>query len=114
MIAYVRGEENSTIDLFKAGDDVVKAVIVSDAAVPLDITGDTLTLEVYDTEDRKNAVIASLAGTIAVATGGEITFTLADTQITFGPGKYYGFVKRSENVGSTIEFSRKPTILNIR
>jgi hypothetical protein len=118
MIALIQGEEGSQVELFKGGSALIPLQLLSDGTVgptgqveqkgtPLDVAGDTTTVEVYDTQDRRNAVVKSLATTIVTATSGYLTVTVATATIDFGPGTYFGFVKRLENTGTTVEFSRR-------
>ena len=118
MIAIINGEEGSSLQLFKGATTMARLLLLSDGnagptgqvtpvGTPLDVTGDTVTLEVYDTQDRRNAVVASIAATIVTATAGYLTISISSAQASFGPGTYYGYVKRNENTGTTIEFGRK-------
>lgn len=91
--AFINGLEGDLLSLFKAADDVVNVVLLDDDNVPVDLTDSVLTLEVYDTEDRRNAAVKSLAVTVAAPTAGKGICTVADTQMDFGPGKYYVFTQ---------------------
>lgn len=125
MIAILNGEEGGSIYLYKGGSDLLRLQLLSDGAVgptgqvsaigsPLDVTGDTITVEFYDAPDRRNAATKSVPATIVAATNGYTTVTVAAATIDFGPGTFYAFVKRSENTGSTIEFSRKYNVVTVR
>lgn len=126
MIAIVNGEEGSTLPIYKASSLFLTLVLLSDGdlgptaalttarGTPLDLTADTVSVEVYDDVTRKNAAVASLSATIsATPTAGLATATVLPAALNFGPGKYYAFVKRTENVGTTVEFSRRFTTLQV-
>jgi hypothetical protein len=115
MKAIINGVEGGEIRLFKSGDEpALNVILLSDAGAQLDITADTITLEVYTKKDRSVAASLSAAGVLAGATAGYATVTLTSAQLNFGPGTYYGFIKRVENVGSTVEFSNIPATLIIQ
>lgn len=120
MIAIINGLEGSTQDVFRGADSLMQVTLLSDGLVgptgqvsrigtPLDVTGDTVTLEIYDTNTRKNTVIASLPFSIVTAAAGQGTLavSLANSNLLAAGTTYYGFIKRSENTGTTIEFSRQ-------
>lgn len=124
MIAIINGTEGATLKSFKGGFDLLRLILLSDGTVgptgqvaavgsPLDVTGDTVTLEVYDTVDRRNAAVKSLPATIVGATYGYLTVALTATLMDFGPGTYYVYAKRSENTGATIEFSRVHSVMQV-
>jgi hypothetical protein len=115
MKAIINGVEGPEVRLFKGGDEpALNVVLLSDAGAQLDLTADTLTLEFYTKKDRSVTSSLSAAGVIAIATAGSLTVTLTSAQLNFGPGTYYGFMKRVENVGSTVEFSNIPATLIIQ
>ena len=115
MIGLINGKEGDSLLVFKTADETILINCLSDLGVPLDITADTVDLAFYDTEDRRNAVSLTLAtATITTALAGRATRTVLDTEMTLTPGSYFLFVKRTENVSSTVEFSRKPTRVTVR
>ena len=124
MIAIINGQEGSTIDVFKSSDSILQLTLLSDGAAgptgqvlragtPLDITGDTITLEVYDSVQRKNAAAVALPCTIVSATAGQGTIAISLANSALIPaGVSYGFIKRSENIGTSVEFSRQFVTIN--
>jgi hypothetical protein len=117
MIALVNGEEGAGQVLFKGGATMWRIHLLSDGTegptgqvlpkgTPLDLTGDTVSVEFYDSSDRRNAAVTSLSTTLTTATSGFVTATVANATIDFGPGTYWAFIKRTENTGTTAEFSR--------
>ena len=124
MIAIINGQEGPTLSLFKGGFGLLQLILLSDGELgptgqvaakgsPLDVTGDTVTIEVYDTSDRRNTATKSLPATIVTAGAGHLTVALTATLMDFGPGKYYAYAKRSENTGATVEFSRSYAVMQV-
>lgn len=125
MIALINGAEGATLKLFKGGYTMLRVHNMSDGeegptgqvsaiGTPLDVTGDTLTLEIYDTADRRNAAVKSITITVgAGAVYGYSVCTIVAASIDFGPGTYYGYVKRIENTGTTTEYSRTHCVIQV-
>jgi hypothetical protein len=96
-------QTDATLKLFKAADgDVVNVRVFSDAGVPEDCDTDTVTLELYDTTDRRNAVTKSIALAGADDDLGELSFTPTVASVDFGPGTYYAFLKHIAGTVTTI------------
>lgn len=126
MIAILNGHEGSTIDIFKGADSLVQLTLLSDGSsgpagqvsrigTPLDVTGDTVTLEVYDSVLRKNPATVALPFTIVAAAGGQGTLAVTATNSALlTAGTFYGYVKRSENTATSIEFSRQFVTINVK
>jgi hypothetical protein len=126
MIAIINGEEAPTLNLFRGGSTQLRGVLLSDGeagpsgqvspkGTQLDVTGDTVTFKLYDSPTRKNAASATLAATLhAAPTGGGFTVVIATADIVLTAGPYYGFVERDENTGTSVEFSRKYSVINIK
>ena len=120
MIAILNGVEGGTLDVFKGADALIQLTALSDGTAgptgqvarigtPLDVTGDTVSLEIYDAVTRVNTVSLSVAAALVTVAAGQGTFSITATaSAALLAGKvYYGFVKRAENTGTTVEFSRK-------
>jgi hypothetical protein len=126
MIAILNGEEAPTLNLFRGGSTQLNGVLLSDGesgptgqvaakGTQLDVTGDTITFKVYDSPTRKNAALVALAATLhAAPTGGGFTITIVPADIVLTAGPYYGFIERDENTGTSVEFSRKYSVINIK
>lgn len=124
MIALINGSEGGSVSLFKGATALLLLTLLGDGndgpapvqdGTPLDLTGDTVTLEVYDTTTRKNAATKTLTATLATLpkVQGHASLTVAVADIDFGPGTYYAFVKRINDTGPTTEFSRKYTTIKV-
>lgn len=127
MIALLNGTEGGTLDLFKGADTVLAYTLLSDGLTgpvgqvsrigsPLDITGDTVTLELYDALTRVNVSTVSVAAVLVAAAAGQgtITITPANSATLLAGKTYYAFVKRAENIGTTVEFSRKYFVVTVK
>jgi len=124
MIALINGIEGGALKLFKGAATLLRLVVLSDGdngpsgqvpatGTPLDVTGDTVSLLIYDTADRRNAALATVAGTIVTAAAGYLTISVLNATIAIGPGTFFGFISRSENTGTTLEFSRNMNVITI-
>jgi hypothetical protein len=122
MITLVNGVHGGELSLFKGADTVLNLMLLADgspvqAVQPgsqLDLTGDTITVEVYTDAQRSVAATATHACALGTVTAGAATCTIANAAMTYGPGLFYLFVKRVENTGTTTEYSNIPTKLTIK
>ena len=117
MRAIIEGVEGGSLDIFKGSNVVLDAVLLSDDGTQIDITGGTLQLLAYDTEDRRNAAIDDHAGAIATATAGYATFTYVPADLNWGPGTngapYWGYVKFTTS-GGVESVANVPVKINIK
>lgn len=104
MIAVINGQIGGTVTLFKAADAVLNVVLLDTDGSPLDITSDTIALEVQASKTRSDTPTKTVTGAIGVATGGFATVTLTDIVMDFGPGTFYGWIKRTEDSSGDISF----------
>lgn len=94
------------LKLFKAADESIQRVrVISDEGVPEDVTGDTVTLELYSKSDRSGTVVKSQALTTVSATAGTMSFTPTIAGQNYGPGTYFAFLKHV-TAGGTVTFSK--------
>lgn len=127
MRALINGEEGGAIDAFVGADTLLQVLAISDGesggdpaqilpkGKPLDVTGDTVSVEIYDTKDRRNAAVLSVAATIVTAAGGYLTALIANAVAVAGlRGVKYAYVKRLENTNSIISFSEKCTTITFK
>ena len=85
---------SDTVKLFKAADHLAKNIrAFNDDGSVFNLTGSTLTLEVY-TDATRTTSVKSLACVLGgTPTGGAATVTVAPAGASFGPGKYVAFLK---------------------
>lgn len=108
FVAIVNGHEGGEERIRIGSVARLRASLLTEAGVPLDVTGDTVTMELYDKEDRRNASSQSIALPVATAAAGYVEAAIDQETITADPGTYYGYIKRFENSASVYSFSRKP------
>jgi hypothetical protein len=113
MRAFINGSTNAPISLAKGSNNSLNVLVCNDNGSVLDITGGTIDLVVYDRSDRANAARATHAGdTLTTPTAGFATVAVDDSELTYGPGEYYVFVKHTTS-GALVYFSA-PFVLIIR
>jgi hypothetical protein len=114
MKAFLNGVEGGLIKLAKDTDNVINGIILSDQGGQHDLSTATVDLILQTRPDRSdglaNAVLVAAAA-VLTATDGTFTVTIADTALTFGPGRYYGFIRRT--LAADIQFANKYTIIDI-
>lgn len=100
-IKWARGSNRSATVLVGNDDGSIK-----------DITGGAIDLLVYDRSDRANAALATHSGdTLTAPTVGHATVAIDDSELTYGPGTYYLFVRYTSS-GALVEFA-EPYVLEI-
>lgn len=127
MRALINGVEGGALDAYIGADTLFQVILVSDGesggdaaqitpkGKPLDVTGDTVTIECYDTTDRRNAASISIPCTIVTAAGGYLTALLTNANAVAAlRGTRYAFIKRLENVASIISFSEQYAVIKFQ
>jgi hypothetical protein len=113
MHAMINGSPNAVVEWAKGSNNTAYVLVMNENASVLDITGGTIDLVVYDRSDRANAAIATHAGdTLTTPTAGFATVAIDDSELTYGPGDYYVFVKHTTS-GALVYFS-DPYVLSIK
>jgi len=113
MHALINGATNTPITWAKGSNNSANVLVTNDNASVLDITDGTIDLVVYDRSDRANAALATHASdTLTAPTAGFATVAVDDSELTYGPGEYYVFVKHTTS-GALVYFSA-PFVLIIR
>jgi len=113
MHALINGATNTPITWAKGSNNSANVLVTNSNASVLDITGGTIDLVVYDRSDRANAALATHAGdTLTTPTAGFATVAVDDSELTYGPGEYYVFVKHTD-AAAKVYFSA-PFVLIIR
>lgn len=111
MRALINGVEGGTNIVFKGADDSLKGMVIQDDGSPIDITANTMSLEIHSSKVRATPV-ATFSGVIATATAGYFTIALAAGSMTFGPGIYYGYVKRV--AGGSTSYGDTPSTITVQ
>lgn len=115
MIAIIEGSRGKTRNLLRATDDSIVAVLLDDDGAPLDVTGGTVTLEVYANSSRSDTP-TSISGTLTAATAGHVTFTITDTDFpiaSFSAADYHAWVKYVAS-GGDIDLSDEAVVLKMK
>ena len=113
MRAILNGIPGAPLNWAKGSNVSVKALLMNDDASVLDITGGAVNLLVYDRSDRANAAIATHTNeTLTTPTAGLATVDIDDSELTYGPGDYFAFIRYVAS-GGAVSFS-EPTVLTIR
>lgn len=115
MIAIINGERGSTINYIRGSDKTLYGSLLADDGQPFgDLTGDTVTLEIYKKRDRSDTP-QSVAGVLVTATASQVSFALDDGGVLADDafGKAFAWVKVDDGAG-VVNFSKEFTILNLQ
>lgn len=114
MLAILNGVRGGTLKLLRGTDAVINGVLMNDDGSELDITGMTITIELYAKKDRSDTP-TSLAGALsAQPAAGTFTVTIGDSTLpvaTFSAADYYAWVKRDDS--GDIELSKESTVFRL-
>jgi len=113
MKSLTNGERLGGISVIKGADKTaINLMLISDDGEAIDITGDTLAVEIHPRAGRGETPIVTLAGTIVVAEAGTFTVTPTDTDTNLlSVGSYYYWVKHTESGG--LVFMDGPGVLTV-
>jgi hypothetical protein len=116
MKQHINGIGMGQVNLTKAADNSFNVVCVDEnTGAPIDITGATVSLEVYS-EENKSGTLTSLAGVLGTLLGGHFTVAVADDQAVISDytvgTKLYGYGKVTES-GGTVHIADNPIILKV-
>lgn len=113
MRAILNGAPNVPLNWAKGSNVSVKALLMNDDASLIDITGGAVNLLVYDRSDRANAALATHTNeTLTTPAVGLATIAIDDSELTYGPGDYFAFIRYVETGGDV--FFSEPYVLTIR
>ena len=91
--AVVGGGISSTITVYNGGAFEAPIVILDVDGTPLDITGATVTLEVYNARVRSETPTKSLPVTTTAGASGHGTLTVTGAEMDLPTGTKYAWVK---------------------
>lgn len=113
MRAIVGGNEGKLVRAFKDTNIVaLPIVILEDIGSPHDLSTATVDVVLYTRSDRAVTPTATLPATIVTAADGKCTLSVDDSAMTFGPGEYYAFVRRT--LAGNVQFCNKPFYLVVK
>lgn len=99
------------LQLAKGGNETLNVLVFDDNGAATDLTGGSVDIVVYDRSDRANAAKATHSGdTLTTPTAGLATVAIDDTELTYGPGEYYAFVRYTTS-GALVHFSQPYTLI---
>lgn len=97
MRTLINGVEGIRLGLYKGGTETLNIRLTNDDGSNLVLTGGTVSCQIHDTLDRRNAPALTKAGTLTLAANGVVTLSLLYSDMVFGPSNnnvpYYLFVK---------------------
>lgn len=113
MIAILSGRRGDLIKQKRDSNFAIEAILLDANGAPVDVTGFTVTLEVYENVDRSDTPI-SLAATLTAPTAGHVTVTVdGDVALANTSAKdYYAWVKQDDS--GSLEYSDEFTILRLQ
>lgn len=110
--AFLNGKEGDIFAFAKnSRADLVGMLLAVDGS-PHDLSTATLDMVVYSRPDRNVTPTATHSAAIVTAAAGTFTVAIADAAATYGPGRYYAFMRRT--LAGDITFANKYTILDVR
>lgn len=107
MKALVSGNINGGITAYKGADfKAVNLMLIEDDGSLIDLTGDTVEVEIYVQGGRGGTAVATITASLATAASGLCSLALTDTETdALAPGSYDYFVKRTENSSGDVHMS---------
>ena len=110
MRAFINGLRcnGDSLTLYKAGDQVLQAILMNDDGSVLNLTGGSFAFLVYSDPTRAT-LSATHNGVLVTATGGRGTITLTNAAMNYGTGTFYGFMKYTD-AGSLISYDGYMTL----
>ena len=111
MRAFINGKEGASLRIPKDSDVVLNGRMINDDGGQHDLSTATVDLLLYSRPNRNVTVSLTAAAAVVTAADGTFTVTIADTALTFGPGRYYAFARRT--LSGVITWAEKYTIIDI-
>lgn len=112
MRAFLNGKEGDLIAIAKDSNVAINGLLMEDDGSIHALSTATLDLVVYSRQDRNVAVTATHACTVDLAADGQFTVTIDDASLTYGPGRFYGFIRRT--LSGVINWANQPVIIDIK
>ena len=116
MRALINGVEGGSRTIFKGQDLVLLVQVLNDDGSLITVTGDSVSLMLFDRIDRANAAILTITAAITTAAAGFTTATVTDTQTgTLAAGAtYYAFVRRDAATAGAFSFADNYTVVYVK
>lgn len=111
MRAFFRGSEGGVVAApANAPLSIVGKLLNNDGSL-FPISTGTVTLEIYDRQDRADAASLSMACTPTVAADGSFVAGASAAQFILKPGQYYGYAKHA--ISGVNSFGAKPVTIQV-
>jgi len=98
MKAIINGQATGGLRYSAGSDKVINIIVLDDAGAPVNLTGDTVGVEIYANSDRSDTA-TDVAGVLTDATAGHVNADFADT-LALTAGDYYLWVKHTAAGGN--------------
>lgn len=116
MRARFNGNEGVDADdvilLMKNADDTVNICFTDDDGAPVDLTANTLSVEVYAQNHRSGTPVKTWTPPVTAASAGYSQFSVDAADVDFGPGDYFMWAKRIG--GGAVEIAKISTRLVVK
>lgn len=110
--AFLNGKEGDVVSFAKNSRADMVGLLLTDTGDVHDLSTATLDMVVYSRPDRNVTATATHSATIGTAALGLFTVAIADAAAIYGPGRYYGFMRRT--LAADIQWGNKPTIIDVK
>jgi hypothetical protein len=112
MRALIDGVEGAAVTLMNNSTASMKGIVITDDGVNIDLTGDTVAIEVYPTSIRSGSPVTTWSGALSVPAGGSFTVSLTPVINNLGVGTKYGYVKRTH--GAEVYYASVPITFTVK
>lgn len=115
MLAIVNGVRGGTIKYPAGSDKTINIIILDDDGAPVDVTGDTVSVEVYANANRSDTPTTN-AGALTAPSAGHVNSDFADDGDIAGLTKgksYFMWVKHTAAGGTVTYLNDAPFILSV-
>lgn len=112
MRAFLNGKEGDVIAIAKDSNVAIAGLLMADDGGLHDLSTATLDAVVYSRADRNVTATATHACTVDLAADGQFTITIDDSTLTYGPGRFYAFIRRT--LSADIQWANLPTVFDIK
>lgn len=104
--AFINGQEGGTVQAPANAPLSLNGKLLNDDGSLFAIGAGTVTLNIYDRQDRSDAASLVMACTPTVAADGSFVAAATAAQFNLKPGQYYGYVNHL--LSSVNSWGRKP------
>ncbi len=112
MRAFLNGKEGDVIAFAKDSDVSIVGLLMADDGSVHDLSTATVDLLVYSRPNRNVTPTGTHAAVVGTAAMGTFSVAIADTAATYGPGRYYGFIRRT--LSADVQWGNKYVIIDVK